>query len=539
MAKALTLLRPWPYAFCRLGKGGENRGVRYKHTGPLWLHASKQLADGEWSHMRSLMTQEEIEAYYADPDYLTSGPHTPGAIVAYCEVIGCVAYDPCLHVPDRHCTGRHLGTSLYSFTYKGGIYTASPDRWWFGPYVMVVPKELLIPLPRPVPCRGKQGLWNVPPEVERECLAQLEEMKVTEATAPPETPEATQEAPPTPEQGEESGASIGTDAEEQAAEQASPPDAEGGEVLSTPEAPVEVVEDLPEVAAIRGELRLVVDQVNKAQAEFDEADQERKDAKKYLEACQLKEHMLCERIAQAEAQGPELPFGGGQKPEPGGALEEKLFQARELFYGDPDTAQMVIAVAEILYGDDSEESQAQAHQVIDGLVTEGFITRDKGKDEEMSVYSLNPLAPCSQCKKKPEDKDDAANEFCNCEGCRARLCADCVKQDDEGMQLCQGCYDSCAEPAPDGETPAAELPEEDYQAAIRYTRKGKRKKKGFTAVGLAMSLFGSKDGPFVEKSRQIIARLVAESYATEAEKVDGKEPAFWPADPEDATEAAG
>ena len=45
---------------------------------------------------------------------------------------------------------------------------ASP--WWIGPIGWVLTD---IALPEPVPCKGFQGLWNLPADVESAVLAQL------------------------------------------------------------------------------------------------------------------------------------------------------------------------------------------------------------------------------------------------------------------------------------------------------------------------------------------------------------------------------
>lgn len=62
-----------------------------------------------------------------------------------------------------------------------GIYPDHPDaaaalppdqrRWFFGPLGYVL--RDVIALPEPVPCRGWQGFWTLPDELERQVTAQL------------------------------------------------------------------------------------------------------------------------------------------------------------------------------------------------------------------------------------------------------------------------------------------------------------------------------------------------------------------------------
>lgn len=44
------------------------------------------------------------------------------------------------------------------------------SEWFFGEFGWVVEEPFA--LPEPVPCRGSQGLWTMPPDVEAKVLAQ-------------------------------------------------------------------------------------------------------------------------------------------------------------------------------------------------------------------------------------------------------------------------------------------------------------------------------------------------------------------------------
>jgi hypothetical protein len=49
-----------------------------------------------------------------------------------------------------------------------GVVTTSEDPWFFGPVGWVL--DQVVPL-EPIPCKGAQGLWPVPPAVADKCRA--------------------------------------------------------------------------------------------------------------------------------------------------------------------------------------------------------------------------------------------------------------------------------------------------------------------------------------------------------------------------------
>ena len=53
----------------------------------------------------------------------------------------------------------------------GGTVRSSPSRWFVGPFGWLLADVRA--LAAPVPCRGAQGLWAIPPDVETEVLRQL------------------------------------------------------------------------------------------------------------------------------------------------------------------------------------------------------------------------------------------------------------------------------------------------------------------------------------------------------------------------------
>jgi hypothetical protein len=121
--KALTLQRPWGFAIARLGKRIENRtwcppahliGER------IAIHNGKGFDRAGWEWLFS-QYQPEWPSYDRAAD-------TPMAIIATAVV-------------DR-------------------VISISDDIWFFGPFGWQIADVQV--LPRPLECRGAQGLWNVP-----------------------------------------------------------------------------------------------------------------------------------------------------------------------------------------------------------------------------------------------------------------------------------------------------------------------------------------------------------------------------------------
>ena len=124
--KALSLWRPWDQSILHAGKDFENR------PWPLWanmigmpiaLHAGKKydLDGANWMKDEGLYTPPPPE-------------ESP------CGIVGVVVFDSVVH------------------------QKVKPDSpWFFGPYGWHIKEIAAI---GPIPCIGKQGLWNVPKELE-------------------------------------------------------------------------------------------------------------------------------------------------------------------------------------------------------------------------------------------------------------------------------------------------------------------------------------------------------------------------------------
>jgi hypothetical protein len=127
--KALTLIRPWAWAICHAGKRVENRSWHppLKVIGQrIAIHAGKKYdrSDAEWIQA-TFNVKVPVESLQ------------PTGIVAT-ALLSEVVMDR-----DKPWTEHR--------------------RWYFGPYGWVLDDVQV--LPKPVPLRGAQGLWDVPADI--------------------------------------------------------------------------------------------------------------------------------------------------------------------------------------------------------------------------------------------------------------------------------------------------------------------------------------------------------------------------------------
>lgn len=110
----------------------ENRRKPVRHRGQLLIHAGRSL---DW----------------LDPEDIADFPNMAfGAAVALVDLVDCV---PLERLPDCLQDNEHA----------------------HGPFCLLL--ENARPLPRPIPCRGYQGLWYAEPAIEQAVLAQLAEAR--------------------------------------------------------------------------------------------------------------------------------------------------------------------------------------------------------------------------------------------------------------------------------------------------------------------------------------------------------------------------
>lgn len=131
---ALTVLAPWPWAIFRAGKPLENRSWRPPHSliGKRFaIHSGKS-------------TTELLDPEVADFIEAIAGK---------------------LWKPEEIVLGAVVGTVRLA-----SVVTASKSPWYAGKFGWLLEEKF--ELPRPIPCRGMQGLWALPPDVEAQVRAQ-------------------------------------------------------------------------------------------------------------------------------------------------------------------------------------------------------------------------------------------------------------------------------------------------------------------------------------------------------------------------------
>lgn len=135
--RALTVWRPWGYAFCYLGKRVENREwepPRYLLGREIGLHSGRQWDGGAYQTLRT---------YY--PDLPTDSEHPVGMVAV--ARLARIARSPLELDEDQRV------------------------RWWVGPVGLVLAD--LVVLPEPIPCRGYQKFWYVDRAIQERIEEQL------------------------------------------------------------------------------------------------------------------------------------------------------------------------------------------------------------------------------------------------------------------------------------------------------------------------------------------------------------------------------
>lgn len=149
--RVLSVRQPWAASIIWFGKDRENRTRRMNYRGPLLIHSS--LPEPVWGEFLTVRDTAVM------PPAWTDERRTRGAILGMVTVTGCHHADDCFQgfkVPwrERYCSPwAHLG--------KFHIELSEPR-----------------PLPEPVPCKGKLGLWRLPLDAAAAVRGQLEESNV-------------------------------------------------------------------------------------------------------------------------------------------------------------------------------------------------------------------------------------------------------------------------------------------------------------------------------------------------------------------------
>ncbi|MHC4864646.1 MAG: ASCH domain-containing protein [Planctomycetota bacterium] len=155
--KALTLWRPWPWA------------IFYPQS-----FAAKDVENRTWPPPKSIIGQQiAIHAgkrYDDDSAFDIAWEFGIDNLPTEAKHEGIIG----LVVIDRGISGGRQGCGPANLPNDQAIYS----DWYHGPHGWVMRDRIL--LPRPVPCRGAQGLWTVPQTVLdqiRDQLAHLDECR--------------------------------------------------------------------------------------------------------------------------------------------------------------------------------------------------------------------------------------------------------------------------------------------------------------------------------------------------------------------------
>lgn len=159
--RAISLWRPWPWAFFHAGKRIENRGW----PPPRWtlgewvaMHAALRFDDEALARMqRGDFGDEAMEAVDSATDH-------PTGIVGAMRVVGAFEL-PEIDVSTHASLSEYDGLLDSELSPEPRVIGTVPDEarrspWAFGPWCWVI--DRVVQLSTPVPCPGHQRLWILP-----------------------------------------------------------------------------------------------------------------------------------------------------------------------------------------------------------------------------------------------------------------------------------------------------------------------------------------------------------------------------------------
>lgn len=149
----LTLYRPWDYAMAYRGKNIENR--KWKPPTSLIGHRFALHAGKTYDYDGADFIKRTLEMTGPLPESRMS------VIVATTLLMGWVS------IAEKELRKYEGSTVVASAPL---LVDCRHSPWFFGPYGWIVAETLA--LPKPVPCKGAQGLWTLPILVEAEVMRQ-------------------------------------------------------------------------------------------------------------------------------------------------------------------------------------------------------------------------------------------------------------------------------------------------------------------------------------------------------------------------------
>lgn len=149
--KAITLTQPWATLVALGAKKIETRSWATDYRGPIAIHAAKNLAPiGGAAGLVQFWWREPFRQALETAGYTAELDHElpRGTVVAVADLVGVV--------PSEDAVRAGLTDDERAF----GDFTAGRYAWVL---------EHVVALPRPIACRGAQGLWSPPAYVIAYC----------------------------------------------------------------------------------------------------------------------------------------------------------------------------------------------------------------------------------------------------------------------------------------------------------------------------------------------------------------------------------
>lgn len=145
--KAISLWRPWPWTFFNAGKRVENRS---------------------WKPPASIIG--ELVAMHAAQKWDRSASHS----MAEGELGAAARHVPSDHIHSTGIVGVFRITGAFHIDQLGNPMLGAPPNpvWAFGPWCWTVTD--VVQLRHPIPYRGRQGLWNLEPNLAATLLDEIE-----------------------------------------------------------------------------------------------------------------------------------------------------------------------------------------------------------------------------------------------------------------------------------------------------------------------------------------------------------------------------
>lgn len=152
-------------------EGNEEGGWRYGYVGAYQASYCHRSIDGEGTRGETWMVK--FDASDPDPDF--DGQLPLGAVVATCELVDCAPIGGPMEFrtgifegdgPGRHVVIHDQIRGRLMLDDPNGRVTDISDQLPYGDFMLGRWAWLLAdirPLAEPVPCRGRQGLWDIDP----------------------------------------------------------------------------------------------------------------------------------------------------------------------------------------------------------------------------------------------------------------------------------------------------------------------------------------------------------------------------------------